>query len=105
MIGRISKRGFCSTSPPRPWLFVGLGNPGDKFNGTRHNVGFQMIDAFSKAIGIPVSTAHCKALFGQGLINGVPVFLAKPQTYMNLCLSNSLTMEFVSYEWTSSSLL
>ncbi|GAB2232480.1 hypothetical protein Droror1_Dr00011517 [Drosera rotundifolia] len=84
MIGRITKRGFCSASPPRPWLFVGLGNPGDKFNGTRHNLGFQMIDAFSKAIGIPVNTAHCKALFGQGLINGVPVFLAKPQTYMNL---------------------
>ncbi|GAB2264972.1 hypothetical protein Dimus_000043 [Dionaea muscipula] len=83
MLGRISKRGFCSNLR-KPWLFVGLGNPGDKFKGTRHNVGFEMMDTFSESIGIPVNTAHCKALFGQGFIDDVPVFLAKPQTYMNL---------------------
>lgn len=73
-----------SIKPPLPWLFVGLGNPGDKFKGTRHNVGFEMIDAFADYLGIAVNTVHCKALFGQGFVGNVPVFLAKPQTYMNL---------------------
>lgn len=79
----IARRCFC-TGAPRPWLFVGLGNPGDKYRGTRHNVGFEMIDAFAESQGIPMSTVHCKAMFGQGFVGDVPVFLAKPQTYMNL---------------------
>ncbi|KAI5675095.1 hypothetical protein M9H77_06045 [Catharanthus roseus] len=83
MFGRVSRRYF-STASPQPWLFVGLGNPGDKYKGTRHNVGFELIDAFAKAVGIPMDTVHCKAIFGKGFVNSVPVFLAKPQTYMNL---------------------
>lgn len=79
----IARRCFC-TGAPRPWLFVGLGNPGDKYRGTRHNVGFEMIDAFAESQGILMSTVHCKAMFGQGFVGDVPVFLAKPQTYMNL---------------------
>ncbi|XP_057956473.1 peptidyl-tRNA hydrolase, mitochondrial isoform X2 [Malania oleifera] len=47
-------------------------------------VGFEMIDAFAESQGIPLNTAHCKAIFGQGFVGDVPVFLAKPQTYMNL---------------------
>ncbi|CAO2832880.1 unnamed protein product [Amaranthus hypochondriacus] len=74
----------ASLNPPLPWLFVGLGNPGDKFKGTRHNVGFEMIDAFADYLKISVSNVHCKALFGQGFVGNIPVFLAKPQTYMNL---------------------
>ncbi|KNA22701.1 hypothetical protein SOVF_032180 [Spinacia oleracea] len=93
MLRRLSihKSGFrrsLSTTclnPPLPWLFVGLGNPGDKFKGTRHNVGFEMIDALADSLGISLSKVHCKALFGQGFVGDVPVFLAKPQTYMNLC--------------------
>ncbi|XP_076913702.1 peptidyl-tRNA hydrolase, mitochondrial-like isoform X1 [Bidens hawaiensis] len=78
-------RGFCtSVQPPKPWLFVGLGNPGDKFKGTRHNVGFNMIDAFAESQGIAMDTVFCKAIFGKGMVDGVPVLLAKPQTYMNL---------------------
>ncbi|XP_021728801.1 peptidyl-tRNA hydrolase, mitochondrial isoform X1 [Chenopodium quinoa] len=72
-------------NPPLPWLFVGLGNPGDKFKGTRHNVGFEMIDALADSLGISLNNVHCKALFAQGFIANVPIFLAKPQTYMNLC--------------------
>lgn len=83
MHSAIARRCFC-TGAPRPWLFVGLGNPGDKYRGTRHNVGFEMIDAFAESQGIPMSTVHCKAMFGQGFVGDVPVFLAKPQTYMNL---------------------
>ncbi|KAL5708567.1 peptidyl-tRNA hydrolase [Ranunculus cassubicifolius] len=84
MLSRISKRCFCTAAAPQPWLFIGLGNPGEKFQGTRHNVGFDMIDAFAKSQGISMDKAHCKAIFGHGLIGDVPVFLAKPQTYMNL---------------------
>ncbi|XP_020100060.1 peptidyl-tRNA hydrolase, mitochondrial [Ananas comosus] len=72
------------SSCPNPWLLIGLGNPGDKYQSTRHNVGFDMIDAFARSQGIPFGSVHCKALFGEGTIGGVPVLLAKPQTYMNL---------------------
>ncbi|KAI4345305.1 hypothetical protein L6164_012441 [Bauhinia variegata] len=83
MLNRLSRHCFC-TAAPRPWLFVGLGNPGDKFKGTRHNVGFELIDKFAESQGISMSTVHCKAVFGQGFVGEVPVLLAKPQTYMNL---------------------
>ncbi|KAJ4829198.1 hypothetical protein Tsubulata_049319 [Turnera subulata] len=83
MLNTISRRGFCS-SASRPWLFVGLGNPGEKYKGTRHNVGFEMVDAFADSQGIHVTKLHCKALFGQGFVGEAAVLLAKPQTYMNL---------------------
>ncbi|CAL5357907.1 hypothetical protein CsSME_00047606 [Camellia sinensis var. sinensis] len=89
VINRLCRRYFCTpslypSSLSQPWLFVGLGNPSLKYKGTRHNVGFEMIDAFAEALGIPMDTVHCKALFGKGFVGDVPVFLAKPQTYMNL---------------------
>ncbi|CAA6659083.1 unnamed protein product [Spirodela intermedia] len=85
-MGFVSSRDSPSppSTSPKPWLFVGLGNPGEKFRSTRHNVGFEMIDSFAQSVGISMSSVHCKALFGQGLVDGSPVFLAKPQTYMNL---------------------
>lgn len=67
-----------------PWLFVGLGNPGANYVGTRHNVGFEMIDAIADAEGIKLSSIQHKSLVGKGHINGAPVLLAKPQTFMNL---------------------
>uniref|UniRef100_A0A0D9WJD3 Peptidyl-tRNA hydrolase n=1 Tax=Leersia perrieri TaxID=77586 RepID=A0A0D9WJD3_9ORYZ len=66
-----------------PWLLVGLGNPGRMYKGTRHNVGFEVIDAIAEAEGISVSSKQFKAIVGKGLIGDVPVMLAKPQTYMN----------------------
>ncbi|CAI8619820.1 unnamed protein product [Vicia faba] len=66
-----------------PWLIVGLGNPGKKYAATRHNVGFEMVDAIAEAEGISMSTVSFKALFGKGFIGDVPVLLAKPQTFMN----------------------
>ncbi|XP_042490136.1 peptidyl-tRNA hydrolase, chloroplastic isoform X2 [Macadamia integrifolia] len=68
---------------PKPWLLVGLGNPGKKYQGTRHNVGFEMIDTIAEAEGISISSVKFKALFGKGFIGHVPVMLAKPQTFMN----------------------
>ncbi|KMZ65966.1 Peptidyl-tRNA hydrolase [Zostera marina] len=86
--GIISGQGFstavASAGVKKPWLLVGLGNPGDKYKFTRHNVGFDMIDVFAKSVGISMDTIHFKALFGQGFVGEVPVLLAKPQTYMNL---------------------
>ncbi|CAJ2676173.1 unnamed protein product [Trifolium pratense] len=67
-----------------PWLIVGLGNPGKTFSGTRHNVGFEMVDTIAQAEGISMKSVSFKALFGKGYIGDVPVILAKPQTFMNL---------------------
>ncbi|CAO2821779.1 unnamed protein product [Amaranthus hypochondriacus] len=66
-----------------PWLIVGLGNPGNKYHGTRHNVGFEMIDKISQTEGILLNTIQSKALIGIGSIGDVPILLAKPQAYMN----------------------
>ncbi|KAF3796725.1 Peptidyl-tRNA hydrolase [Nymphaea thermarum] len=71
-------------SKPKPWLLVGLGNPGKKYEGTRHNVGFEMLDTIAEEEGISVSSIRFKALFGKGTVSGVPVLLAKPQTFMNV---------------------
>ncbi|CAA7397643.1 unnamed protein product [Spirodela intermedia] len=68
---------------PKPWLLVGLGNPGKLYDGTRHNVGFEMVDYIAHAEGISISNIRSKALFGKGQIGNVPVMFAKPQTFMN----------------------
>ncbi|PON64127.1 Peptidyl-tRNA hydrolase [Parasponia andersonii] len=52
--------------------------------GFEKQVGFEMIDSFAQSQGIEMNTVHCKAIFGQGFVGDTPVFLAKPQTYMNL---------------------
>ncbi|XP_076907905.1 peptidyl-tRNA hydrolase, chloroplastic-like [Bidens hawaiensis] len=71
--------------PPKqyPWLIVGLGNPGKLYNRTRHNVGFEMVDAIAEAEGISMSSVSFKAFFGKGCIGNTPLILAKPQTFMN----------------------
>jgi len=66
------------------YLIVGLGNPGKKYDNTRHNVGFDTIDLLSHSFGIKVAKLKFKALIGEGTIQGKRVILAKPQTFMNL---------------------
>ncbi len=66
------------------YLIVGLGNPGEKYAGTRHNVGFDAVDALAETYDIRLSHKRARALWGRGEMAGVPVILAKPQTYMNL---------------------
>ncbi|AQK88206.1 peptidyl-tRNA hydrolase, mitochondrial isoform X1 [Zea mays] len=85
----------AATGAQKPWLFVGLGNPGRMYKGTRHNVGFEMIDAIAEAEGISVSSKQFKAIVGKGLIGDVPVMLAKPQTFMNA--SGESVGQLVSY--------
>lgn len=66
------------------YVFAGLGNPGVRYDSTRHNVGFEVIDQFARAHQIPVRKIKHKALIGEGRVAGTPVVLVKPQTYMNL---------------------
>lgn len=66
------------------YLIAGLGNPGKKYEHTRHNVGFDVIDLLSERCAIPVKTKKFKALSGVGTIGDEKVILLQPQTYMNL---------------------
>lgn len=66
------------------YLIAGLGNPGDRFTGTRHNIGFYVTDLLSEKYRIPVKKIKHKGLMGQGRIGEEKVILLKPQTFMNL---------------------
>ena len=66
------------------FLIAGLGNPDKRYEKTRHNIGFDTIDALAEKYHINVTEKKHKALCGTGVIDGVKVILAKPQTYMNL---------------------
>ena len=66
------------------YIIVGLGNPGDKYEKTRHNVGFNVIDLLAKEYSIDVSKIKHKALIGEGRVGTEKVILVKPMTYMNL---------------------
>ena len=66
------------------WLVVGLGNPGKKYEGTRHNAGFLAADALAAKTGITVDRLKFHALIGDGLCGEKRILLAKPQTFMNL---------------------
>ena len=66
------------------FVIVGLGNPGKKYENTRHNAGFVAIDALADKYGISIREKKHKALCGTGVIEGNKVLLIKPETYMNL---------------------
>ena len=66
------------------WLVVFLGNPGTKYEMTRHNAGFMAGDAMAKAQGAAINRSRFKALTGTCDIGGESVMLMKPQTFMNL---------------------
>ena len=66
------------------YIIAGLGNPTKQYEGTRHNVGFEVIDRISEKYNIDVDAKKHRALIGKGIIQGQKVILAKPQTYMNL---------------------
>ena len=66
------------------WLVVFLGNPGPRYEGTRHNAGFMAADAMARARGLSINRARFKALTAICDIGGESVMLMKPQTFMNL---------------------
>lgn len=65
------------------WVVVGLGNPGREYADTRHNLGFRVVDELARRHGIDVTEKKHRSLVGSGSIEGRPVLLLKPQTFMN----------------------
>ena len=66
------------------FLVAGLGNPGEQYAATPHNLGFLVVERLAARHAIRMTRKECQALLGQGTIGGKPVLLAKPQTFMNL---------------------
>lgn len=65
-------------------MVVGLGNPGSRYETSKHNVGFMALDLLADRLRIPVSRTKHGALIGEGRLEGIRVVLCKPQTFMNL---------------------
>ena len=66
------------------YIIAGLGNPGKKYEGTRHNIGWQVVDELADKHGIRIMESRFRGLVGKGVIGGEKVLLLKPLTYMNL---------------------
>lgn len=64
-------------------LIAGLGNPGNEYAGTRHNIGFELIDRVAESLSIPLRPANGPYLLGEGSFKGANVYLVKPLTFMN----------------------
>jgi peptidyl-tRNA hydrolase, PTH1 family len=65
-------------------IIAGLGNPGGKYDATRHNIGFHVVDALAAANGTSISQKKFKSLYAETRIGSEKILLVKPQTYMNL---------------------
>lgn len=77
------------------YIVAGLGNPGKKYENTRHNIGFMVIDEAARKYDIRFTEKKHKAVIGKGLIGGEKVILVKPQTFMNL--SGESIREIIDY--------
>ena len=86
------------------YIIAGLGNPGLKYAGTRHNVGFCVIDELADRYNIRVNESKHKAFVGKGMIEGERVLLLKPQTFMNLS-GESIRMAMDFYKLDTSQLI
>ena len=73
-----------NSSPETNWLIVGLGNPGARYEKTRHNLGFMLIDRLAQEFQTQVKREECRSLIGRAEIENSKVELVKPQTFMNL---------------------
>ena len=71
-------------SQPIEWIVVGLGNPGAKYDNTRHNAGFRALEGYCARSGQKIDRMKFKALAGEGMLGGKRVLFLKPQTFMNL---------------------
>ena len=76
-------------------VVVGLGNPGTRYEKTRHNVGFRVIDQLAERFSVKVRTSKFRSLIGECFVDGRKILLVKPQTYMNL--SGEAVREVISY--------
>ena len=68
---------------PIDFIVAGLGNPGDKYDLTRHNIGFMTVDYLAEQYHVKLTKLKCKALMGTAKIGDKTVLLVKPQTFMN----------------------
>ena len=75
---------FKKQSAGADWLVAGLGNPGKKYEGTRHNAGFDALDFIAGRWNAPTPRVKFEGLLAQTAVNGHKVILLKPQTFMNL---------------------
>ena len=66
------------------FLIVGLGNPGEQYKHTRHNVGFDVVEILAQKLGIKMNKHRFRAEVGEGAYAGMKLVLARPQTFMNL---------------------
>ena len=73
-----------TAATPIEWMIVGLGNPGSKYENTRHNCGFRALDAYAAKTGLRIDRMKFKALVGEGQLADKRVLFMKPQTFMNL---------------------
>ena len=73
-------------------LIVGLGNPGKEYAGTRHNVGFEIIDILAQRLNVEVKKNKFGSLFGETVFEGRKLLLLKPQQYMNRSGQNIATV-------------
>lgn len=76
-------------------IIVGLGNPGEQYENTRHNIGFKVVDKVAEKLGIHISKEKFNGMVGEGMYNGKKVILLKPTTYMNL--SGSSVVDIVDF--------
>lgn len=76
-------------------LIVGLGNPGEEYENTRHNIGYIFIDNFADSLGIKIEKKKFNGLYAETIINGEKVILVKPLSYMNL--SGEVVIKFVNF--------
>ena len=71
------------TESPAPFLIVGLGNPGKRYQRNRHNIGFMLLDKLAEDLQIDFKRKKSKALLAECHLDGTKLFLAKPQRFMN----------------------
>ena len=76
-------------------MIVGLGNPGNEYKNTRHNMGFMFIDSFANSLNISIDKNKFNGLYEKVLINGEQVILLKPQSFINL--SGEVVFKFMDY--------
>lgn len=81
-------------------LIVGLGNPGNEYEWSRHNLGFMLIDKLASSAGIELTQRVCQSSVGRGEIEGCAVKLVKPQTFMNL--SGEAVACLIAKQWAAS---
>src|ERR1700704_3913501 len=79
------------------FLIVGLGNPGDEYEWSRHNLGFMLIDKLAADAAVTAKRRECRSLVGSAVIEGRRVRLVKPQTFMNLS-GEAVTCLMAKYE-------